>query len=75
MPMKKEKNNGTNTDGSKNLMYCSHCYQQGEFTAKHIHSAAEMQAHVKEKLKTIGLPGFIAGWFTKNIPNLKRWNP
>jgi hypothetical protein len=76
MPLKKdEKGGGTNADGSINKMYCSRCYQNGEFMNKQITNATEMQAFVKEKLKSIGFPGFIAGMFTKGIPKLKRWNP
>ena len=30
MPMKKEEEFGTNTDGSKNEQYCCHCLQNGE---------------------------------------------
>ncbi len=33
MPLKKDpENGGTNTDGSVNTNYCSHCYQNGLFT-------------------------------------------
>jgi hypothetical protein len=32
-----------------------------------------MQTLVKNKLKEFGFPGFIAGFFTKNIPKLERW--
>ncbi len=73
MPMKKDpKQGGTNSDGSKNLMYCSYCYENGEFTQPNI-TLDEMKALVKSELKKIGFPGFIAGLFTKGIPNLKRW--
>jgi hypothetical protein len=32
-----------------------------------------MQYLVKGKLKEMGFPGFMAGWFTKGIPKLERW--
>jgi hypothetical protein len=32
-----------------------------------------MQDFVKEKMKERGIPGFIAGIFTKEIPKLERW--
>ena len=74
MPLKKdEKGGGTNADGSKSLMYCSKCYENGQFASPEINTAEKMQALVKEKLKEMGFPGFIAGWFTKGIPNLERW--
>ena len=74
MPMKKdEKGGGTNADGSKSTMYCSHCYEEGQFTSPDM-TVEEMKELVKEKLKEMGFPGFIAGVFTKGIPKLERWN-
>jgi len=32
MPLKEEKDFGTNTDGSQNDDYCCHCWQKGSFT-------------------------------------------
>lgn len=74
MPLKKdEKGGGTNTDGSRSTTYCSHCYANGKFLSPQIDSAEKMQVFVKEKLKSMGFPGFIAGFFIKEIPNLERW--
>ena len=74
MPLKKDKKGGgTNIDGSKSLVYCSHCYENGKFTHPDI-SVEGMQARVKEKMKSFGFPGFIAAFFTKGIPKLKRWS-
>jgi hypothetical protein len=73
MPLKRdEKGGGTNADGSKSTMYCSKCYQNGKFTSPNI-TVQEMQSLVKDKMKEFGFPGFIAGFFTKNIPKLERW--
>ena len=74
MPFSKDaKVGGTNTDGSKSKMYCSHCYQDGKFTQSDI-SAAEMQMFVKGKLKEMGgFIGLFAGFFSKGIPRLERW--
>jgi len=73
MPLKRdEEGGGTNADGSKSTMYCSHCYQLGKFSMPNA-SAPEMQALVKQKLKEMGFPGFIAGFFTRGIPRLERW--
>jgi len=33
----------------------------------------QMQELVKGKMKEVGLPGFLAGFFTKGIPKLGRW--
>lgn len=74
MPMKRdEKGGGTNVDGSKSTMYCSRCYADGKFTKPSM-TVTEMQALVKDKIKEFGFPGFIAGFFTKKIPKLERWN-
>lgn len=74
MPLRRdEKGGGTNADGSKSVMYCSHCYEGGKFTLPDI-TAEEMKQRVKGKLKEIGVPS-VAGWFfTRGIPKLERWN-
>lgn len=73
MPLKKdEKGGGTNADGSVSTMYCSHCYADGKFTMPDI-TVDEMKVKVKDKVKSFGFPGFLAGLFTKGIPNLERW--
>lgn len=74
MPLKKDKKGGgTHADGTKSTMYCSHCYVDGNFTKPDI-TAIQMQTFVKGKLKEMGFPGFLAVFFTKNIPKLERWN-
>lgn len=73
MPMKRdEAGGGTNADGSKSLMYCSKCYQNGAFTLPDF-TVQQMQELVKGKLREMGFPGFLAGFFTWNIPKLERW--
>jgi len=73
MPMKKDdKGGGTETDGSKSLKYCSHCYESGKFTLPDI-TAKGMQELVKGKMKEMGFPGFLTGFFTYGIPKLERW--
>ena len=73
MPLKRdEKGGGTNADGSKSTMYCSHCYEKGRFTSPDI-TLEQMQQLVKGKLKEFGFPGFVAGMFTRGIPRLERW--
>lgn len=73
MPLKKdEKGGGTNSDGSKSKMYCSRCYEKGKFTSPDI-TVQKMQDLVRNKLKEVGFPGFLAGFFVKGIPKLKRW--
>ncbi len=73
MPLSRdERGGGTNTDGSKSAMYCSHCFEGGRFTFPEI-TVSEMQERVKGKLKEAGFPGFIAGLLTRKIPKLERW--
>ncbi len=65
MPLNKDKaGGGTNADGSKSNMYCSHCYHQGEFTQSQL-TVGQMQDLVKGKLKQMGFPGFLAAFFYK----------
>ena len=73
MPLgRDERGGGTNADGSKSRMYCSHCYEGGRFTLPDI-TAGEMQERVKGKLKESGFPGFLAGLFSRRVPKLERW--
>ncbi len=73
MPMKKDpQEGGTDADGSKNLKYCSYCYQNGEFTQPDF-TAIQMQAFCIGKMKEMGMPGFAAWLFTRGIPKLERW--
>ena len=74
MPFKEDpKGGGTNADGSISKKYCSHCYQNGKFTQPDI-TAAEMQAQVVAKLKSLGLfHRIFANYFAKGTPNLERW--
>ena len=73
MPLKRdEKGGGTNADGTRSTMYCSHCYEDGHFIVPDI-SVAEMQARVREKIVEFGMPSCVAGMFTRKIPKLARW--
>ena len=73
MPMKRDtRGGGTHADGTKSLMYCSHCYQNGQFTQPNL-TVDEMKLLVKAKLKEFGIPGLLTGVFTRNIPKLARW--
>ncbi|WP_299124303.1 zinc ribbon domain-containing protein [uncultured Winogradskyella sp.] len=72
MPIKKDpKLGGTNSDGSKNDLYCSYCYQNGEFTFKG--TVKEMQDFCKGKMVEQGSSKFLAWLFTRGIPRLERW--
>ena len=73
MPLRRdEKGGGTNADGSKNLMYCSHCFEAGRFTLPDM-SVQEMQTRVKGKLREAGVPGIAAWLLARKVPKLARW--
>jgi len=63
---------GTNADGSRSRTYCSHCFQQGKFAMPDL-TVDQMKQRVTQKLKELGLPGFLAPLFTRSIPRLERW--
>ena len=73
MPLKRdEERGGTEADGSRSAMYCSHCYRQGRFVLPDL-TVQQMQQRVREKLAEFHIPGFLAGFFTRGIPKLERW--
>ena len=73
MPIRKDpQQGGTNADGTKSLLYCSYCYEQGAFTQPEF-SLDEMKAFCVTKLKEQGFPGFFARWMTSGMGKLERW--
>jgi hypothetical protein len=74
MPLSKDpQKGGTELDGSKSTLYCSHCYSSGAFIQPAI-KVHEMMELVEDKLYEMWIPRFIGKQFTKNIPHLKRWS-
>ena len=74
MPMAKDEEcGGTEADGTRSTMYCSRCYQQGHFTRPDA-TVEEMITLVRGKMKEMHVPGFLAYFFTRTIPKLKRWS-
>jgi hypothetical protein len=74
MPLSKDPNGGGGeANGAKSGMYCSHCYQNGKFVLPDI-TVGQMQERVKQRMKEMGFPGFLTGFFSKGIPKLERWN-
>jgi hypothetical protein len=72
MPLQKdERGGGTNADGSRRRVYCSHCFVDGRFTRPDM-TASEMQTLVREKLRAMGFPGFLGWFFVRRIPKLVR---
>lgn len=73
MPLSRDpEKGGTNLDGSKSIVYCSYCYLDGAFTQPDF-SVEDMKKFCKGKMKEMGFPGFLAGFFTMGIPKLERW--
>jgi hypothetical protein len=73
MPLSRDaKGGGSNIDGSRSTEYCSHCYQGGRFTEPNL-SVEEMMAKVEGRLRAMHIPGFLARRFTRDIPQLQRW--
>lgn len=73
MPMKKSpQGGGTTTNGSISGMYCAYCYEKGAFTQPDW-TLNQMKQLSKIKMKEIGIPGFLAGIFTKGMGKLERW--
>ncbi|UOQ45809.1 zinc ribbon domain-containing protein [Halobacillus salinarum] len=73
MPLKNIEDRGTEHNLEKSSMYCTHCYQAGEFTNEDI-SVDEMKQLVKNKCIEMGFPKFLAGLYVKNLHKLERWN-
>lgn len=74
MPLKQDpKKGGTEEDGSRSEIYCSYCYQNGDFTNPQIDTPKKMQAFCVKKMNEQGMPKFVAWLITRYIPNLERW--
>ena len=73
MPMEKDPElGGTNKDGTKNSIYCSLCYVNGEFI-DNFASSKQMIHFVRDELKKQGF-GYFKRWFyTSHISQLSRW--
>ena len=73
MPTKKDpQGGGTNADGTKSVMYCSFCYENGAFKWADC-TVQQMQELCMGKLKEMRFPGFVAWLLTRSIPRLERW--
>jgi hypothetical protein len=73
MPMKTEKQMGTNADGTKNEDYCGFCFKLGQFTRK-MTLEEFSEAQVKMAIENMNIPEEKAQEMAQKIlPNLKRW--
>ena len=74
MPLSKDKQGGgTEVDGTRSATYCSHCYAPGRFTDPNL-TVDQMIVKVREKMREMHIPRFLAKGFTKDIPTLTRWS-
>lgn len=72
MPLKQDpQGGGTNADGSRSLLYCSYCYQKGQFTTEM--TLEEMRDFVTDKLEEMKYPRFLARVMTMGMGKLERW--
>ena len=72
MPLRNEAQKGTEADGTRSEMYCTHCYQDGRFTWPDA-TADQMQIYSIGILMKRHWPGFLAKMATNGIPKLARW--
>ena len=73
MPLKRdEKGGGTNADGSNSKIYCSYCFEKGEFIYKG-DNVNEFQEYCKQKMIEGGHSKFFSWLFTRGMKRLSRW--
>ena len=73
MPLKRdEKGGGTNADGSISKMYCSCCFDKGEFIYKG-EDVSKFQENCKQKMIEGGHSKFFSWLFTRGMKRLSRW--
>ncbi|MFX3673129.1 MAG: zinc ribbon domain-containing protein [Paenisporosarcina sp.] len=73
MPLSRDaKGGGTEKDGTKSMIYCSHCYEDGAFISPDL-TVDEMKEKVTEKLIEFKIPKIFTRFFTRNIHKLDRW--
>jgi hypothetical protein len=71
MPMNQTSLFGTEKDGSKNLLYCSYCYQNGAFTNDI--TLEGMKTLVTDKMRQMKMNEAIIKKTIAILPTLKRW--
>ena len=72
MKLKKDpQGGGTNEDGSKSDIYCSYCYQNGDYTFKG--TVEEFQKFSRKQMIKLGHSRLIAWICTRGMKKLPRW--
>lgn len=73
MPLHRNEDFGTSTDGSKSEEYCSFCYKGGKFTDEGISMEEKIGKNIELATK-MGMPLEKAREMANSIiPRLKRW--
>jgi hypothetical protein len=73
MPLSRdEEGAGTEADGRKSAIYCSHCYQGGAFTEPD-QTLARMETRVDFFLREMNVPDEIREKAVSGIASLERW--
>ncbi|MEK6936354.1 MAG: zinc ribbon domain-containing protein [Nanoarchaeota archaeon] len=74
MPMKVEKDFGTERDGEKSEEYCRFCYSHGRFIDSAITLQGKIDKLVKISVEQLGIDEKIARQMAETkLPLLKRW--
>jgi hypothetical protein len=75
MPLSQEFNNyGTNADGAKNPLFCSFCFQQGNFTNSNQTVEEMIQSSIQNMTGDLRMPQDQAEKLARQIiPQLGRW--
>lgn len=74
MPLRRDaEGGGTDRGGTRSTEYCSHCYREGRFTEPGL-TAQQMMGRVQGKLREMHFPGFVARYFARRVPTLRRWH-
>ena len=74
MPMRSDpQGGGFELDGSKSKMYCSFCYDNGEFRNKDIDLQGMREMSIRIINEKMNIPIFLGKFITRNMKNLERW--
>lgn len=72
--IKDKKRGGSNADGTISTLYCSMCYENGEFLSPpEVDTAKKFQNYCIAEMKKDGMNGLLAWFLTRGIPKLDRW--
>jgi hypothetical protein len=72
MPMQKPEDFGKNADGTQNVEYCCHCFQNGAFVNPEM-TVEQMVEMCSKIMRDMHLPEELVGQAANAIPTLKRW--